>query len=93
MKACPGLRLPLTSSPTAFAFTASMNVFTTGSATSASRSATRTSQPLDRTRETRSEVIEHGHDYMRRKRIFGSTNLAPMRENGGNAATLRGSRH
>ncbi len=42
--ACPGVRLPTTSSPSALARTESMKCFTTGSATSASSSATRTSR-------------------------------------------------
>ena len=42
--AWPGVRLPTTSSPSAPARTASMKCFTTGSATSASSSATRTSR-------------------------------------------------
>ena len=42
--AWPGVRLPITSSPSAFSFTRATKSFTTGSATSASRSAIRTSR-------------------------------------------------
>ena len=44
MNACPGVRLEATSAPSALALTDSMKVLTTGSATSASSSATRTSR-------------------------------------------------
>src|SRR5688572_7713768 len=43
-KACPGVRLAVTSAPSAFCLTRSMKVLTTGSATSASSSAMRTSR-------------------------------------------------
>src|ERR1700761_1089728 len=46
MKAWPGVRLLVTSMPTARARTASVKVFTTGSATSASSSARRTSRTV-----------------------------------------------
>ena len=49
MNACPGVRLASTSAPSAFALTDSMNVLTTGSATSASSSATRTSRSVSAT--------------------------------------------
>src|SRR6185437_4466469 len=49
MKACPGVRLEATSAPTAFCLTDSMNVLMTGSATSASSSATRTSRKVSPT--------------------------------------------
>src|SRR6266853_5561543 len=46
MNACPGVRLASTSAPSALALTDSMNAFTTGSATSASSSATRASRSV-----------------------------------------------
>ena len=46
MKAWPGVRLEATSAPSALALTDSMNAFTTGRATSASSSATRTSRSV-----------------------------------------------
>src|SRR6266853_5179906 len=46
MNACPGVRLVSTSAPSALALTDSMNAFTTGSATSASSSATRASRSV-----------------------------------------------
>jgi hypothetical protein len=44
MKACPGVRLLVTSTPTARLLIASVKLFTTGSATSASSRARRTSR-------------------------------------------------
>ena len=49
MKACPGVRLRGTSAPSALALTASMKLLTTGSATSASSSAMRTSRSVSAT--------------------------------------------
>src|SRR6202163_3258313 len=49
MNACPGVRLASTSAPSALALTDSMNDFTTGSATSASSSATRASRSVSAT--------------------------------------------
>ena len=49
MKACPGVRLESTSAPSALAFTASMKLLTTGSATSASSSAMRASRSVSPT--------------------------------------------
>src|SRR5258708_13512845 len=46
MNACPGVRLFVTSTPTARALTASVKLLTTGSATSASSSARRTSRTV-----------------------------------------------
>ena len=46
MNACPGVRLFVTSTPTARALTASVKLLTTGNATSASSSARRTSRTV-----------------------------------------------
>ena len=76
MNAWPGVRLEATSAPSALAFTASMKLLMTGSATSASSSATRTSrsvsadvllgnpaapaQGIDGAGEARGQGVEHG---------------------------------
>ena len=85
MNACPGVRLESTSAPSALALTDSMKDLTTGSATSASSSATRASRSVSATLSSVMRPRPRRVSMVRDRRAVSLSNMASRKAGAGGA--------